>query len=61
MVMEALAEENNLALLAMGRSESLGCFCPVNDILRDAIKILSRSSTPLSSTARPGLNRSTGR
>jgi len=42
MVMEALAEENNLALLAMGRSESLGCFCPVNDILRDVIKILSR-------------------
>lgn len=42
MVMEALAESESLALLAMGRSESLGCFCSVNDILRDAIKVLSR-------------------
>lgn len=42
MVFEALVEIDNLALLAMGRSESLGCFCPVNDILRDAIKILSQ-------------------
>jgi CO dehydrogenase maturation factor len=43
MVMEALVEDENLALLAMGRSESLGCFCPVNDILRDAIRILSQT------------------
>ncbi len=42
MVMEALAEDENMALLAMGRSESRGCFCPVNDILRDAIGILSQ-------------------
>ncbi|MBN1321595.1 MAG: AAA family ATPase [Thermoleophilia bacterium] len=42
MVMEALIEDESLALLAMGRSESLGCFCSVNDILRDAIKVLSR-------------------
>jgi len=42
MVMEALVEADKLALLAMGRSESLGCFCPVNDMLRDAIKILSQ-------------------
>lgn len=41
LVMEALAESDQLALLAMGRSESLGCFCPVNDLLRDAIKLLS--------------------
>jgi len=41
LVMEALAESDRLALLAMGRSESLGCFCPVNDLLRDAIKLLS--------------------
>ena len=42
MVMEALVEHDNLALLAMGRSESLGCFCSVNAILRDAIKLLSQ-------------------
>lgn len=42
MVMEALAENEGLALLAMGLSESIGCFCSVNDLLRDAIKILSQ-------------------
>jgi CO dehydrogenase maturation factor len=41
MVMEALAERDNLALLAMGRSESLGCFCAVNGLLRDAIELLA--------------------
>lgn len=41
MTMEALVEDENLALLAMGRSESLGCFCAVNSLLRDAIKVLS--------------------
>jgi CO dehydrogenase maturation factor len=41
MVLEALAETDDLALLAMGRSESLGCYCAVNDILRRAIRILS--------------------
>jgi CO dehydrogenase maturation factor len=41
MVMEALVEEGGLALLAMGRSDSLGCFCAVNDILREAIRILA--------------------
>ncbi|QEM70143.1 AAA family ATPase [Geobacter sp. FeAm09] len=37
LVMEALVESDSLALLAMGRTESLGCFCPVNDLLRDAV------------------------
>jgi CO dehydrogenase maturation factor len=41
MVMEALAERENLALLAMGRSESRGCFCAVNGLLRDAIELLA--------------------
>ena len=41
MLLEALTETGDLALLAMGRSESLGCFCVVNEILRDAIRILS--------------------
>ena len=43
MVMEALYETDHLALLAMGRTETLGCFCPVNDLLRDAIGTLSQS------------------
>jgi CO dehydrogenase maturation factor len=43
MVLEALNEMEGFALLAMGRTETLGCFCPVNDILRAAIETLSQS------------------
>jgi CO dehydrogenase maturation factor len=42
LVMESLVERADFALMAMGRSETLGCYCPVNDILRDAITMLSR-------------------
>lgn len=41
MVLEALAEKEGFALLAMGRTQTKGCFCPVNDILRDAITFLA--------------------
>ena len=43
MVLEALVETDKYALLAMGRTETLGCFCPVNDLLRGAVETLSRS------------------
>ncbi len=43
MVLEALVELDGFALLAMGKREGEGCFCPVNDILRDALKSLSGS------------------
>lgn len=43
MVLEALSEMDDFAVLAMGRTETLGCFCPVNDFLRGAIETLSRS------------------
>ena len=43
MVLESLVETDSFALLAMGRTETLGCFCPVNDLLRGAIETLSRS------------------
>jgi CO dehydrogenase maturation factor len=43
MVLEALLETERFALLAMGRTETLGCFCPVNNLLRDAIETLSRN------------------
>lgn len=43
MVFEALTETEHFALLAMGRTESLGCYCPVNDLLEDAIEKLSQS------------------
>lgn len=43
MVLEALAEKSKFGLLVMGRPEAVGCFCPVNDLLRDAIETLSKN------------------
>lgn len=43
MVFEALIEMDDFALLAMGRTESLGCYCPVNSLLRQAIETLGQS------------------
>ncbi|MFO8102028.1 MAG: AAA family ATPase [Dehalococcoidia bacterium] len=44
MAMEALKEsERGYSLLAMGRTETLGCYCPVNDLLRGTIETLSKS------------------
>jgi CO dehydrogenase maturation factor len=43
LVFEALCELDNFALLAMGRTETLGCYCPVNSLLRGAIEKLSES------------------
>ena len=42
LILEALTESKDLALLAMGRSDSLGCYCSVNGILKDAIDVLSQ-------------------
>ncbi len=43
MVFEALCELEDFAVLAMGRTETLGCYCPVNSLLRSAIEKLSHS------------------
>jgi CO dehydrogenase maturation factor len=43
LVFEALTETDDFALLAMGRTETLGCYCPVNTLLRHAIEKLSVS------------------
>jgi CO dehydrogenase maturation factor len=43
MALEALHETKDFALLAMGRTETLGCYCPVNTLLRGTIETLSRS------------------
>lgn len=43
MVFEALEERDNFAILAMGRTETLGCYCPVNNLMRGAIETLSKS------------------
>ena len=41
LVLEAMIEHDDHALLAMGRSSARGCYCPVNALLRDAIDLVS--------------------
>ena len=40
LVFESLVETPHFAFLAMGRSRDLGCYCSVNDLLRDAVELL---------------------
>lgn len=40
-VLQVLQERDGYGLLAMGRSEAKGCFCPVNTLLRHALAALS--------------------
>lgn len=42
MIMESMVEGDDFSLIAMGRSESQGCFCPINNLLRDSIELLSK-------------------
>lgn len=42
LVFESLVETDDFAFLAMGRSRDLGCYCSVNDLLRDAVELLAR-------------------
>ena len=41
LVFESLVETDDFAFLAMGRSRDLGCYCSVNDLLRDSIELLA--------------------
>lgn len=41
MLFEALMETDDFSFVIMGRPESLGCYCPVNDILRSGIETLA--------------------
>jgi CO dehydrogenase maturation factor len=43
MAFEALNELEEFAVLAMGRTETLGCFCPVNTLLRKAVQTLLKN------------------
>jgi CO dehydrogenase maturation factor len=40
-LLQALVERKNLAFLAIGRPESVGCYCSVNSLLRQAIELLA--------------------
>lgn len=43
LIAETLMEKESFSLLAMGRGQSKGCFCPLNNLLRQAIESLSRN------------------
>lgn len=43
MLFEALIETDHFNYLVMGRPESLGCYCPVNDFLRSGIETLAKN------------------
>jgi CO dehydrogenase maturation factor len=55
MAFEALTETDDFAVLAMGRTETLGCYCPVNTLLRGAIETLSESFDTLLIDGEAGL------
>lgn len=42
-LLSALEERDNLAFLAIGRPETDGCYCQVNDLLKDVIETLSEN------------------
>lgn len=42
LVFQSLVETDHFAFLAMGRSRDLGCYCSVNDLLRDAVELLAK-------------------
>ncbi len=43
MIMESLVETDDFAFLAMGRTDSRGCYCSVNEILRESLSLLAES------------------
>lgn len=42
LVTQSMVETDDFAFIAMGRSHDLGCYCSVNDLLRDALELLVR-------------------
>ena len=42
MLLEALIEADTFSMLVMGRPDALGCYCPVNALLRDGIKTMAK-------------------
>ena len=40
-LLQALVERGSLAFLALGRPESVGCYCSVNSLLRQAVELLA--------------------
>ena len=43
LIMEALTELGNFAFLSIGQPEERGCYCSVNNLLRDSLKFLAQN------------------
>jgi len=43
LLLETLYETNRFSMLVMGQTDTLGCYCPVNNILRDTIGEISQN------------------
>lgn len=43
LVLEALIETERFSFMAMGRSLAIGCFCPVNTLLKESVKKLAEN------------------
>jgi len=41
LLFEALMENDDFSFVIMGRPETLGCYCPINDVLRSGIETLA--------------------
>jgi len=41
LLLEALYEGPNFSLMSMGQSETLGCYCPLNSLLRNTIQAIA--------------------
>ncbi|MBW2702801.1 MAG: AAA family ATPase [Deltaproteobacteria bacterium] len=55
LLMEALYEEEKFGLLVMGYTETLGCFCPLNTLLRKTIKSIASQFDVLVIDAEAGI------
>lgn len=41
LMLEALYEGDDFSMLVMGQTDTIGCFCPVNNLLRDTIESIA--------------------
>jgi CO dehydrogenase maturation factor len=55
LLLEALYETERFSFLAMGRSRSSGCFCPLNSLLKESIRKLAQNYDVVVVDAEAGL------
>jgi len=43
LLLEAIYENENYSMIVMGRTNTVGCYCPINNLLRETIKSISQN------------------